>query len=417
MPILRRLAAIIAAPALLALSAQAAPPEPGFYLPGLAPGAKTGWVTALSSDGNTAAGFTADSGSYVAGYTWNFTTGRSDFGLLPGMPPYTPAYGLSDNGVVVGVMQSGLDPSRAYRWTGSGPLQDLGVLPGEERMFANGVSGDGTVVVGYGEHGKYTALDGQAFRWTPTKGMQGLGYLHPFSINSHANAISRDGNTIVGTELDWTLTQRAFVWREASGMTALPWLPNPFSADTDAEAVSADGSVVVGSAFHSSGNTHAVRWVNGEIEDLTIGSSFGGSKAYAVSGDGKVVGGIAGPAIIWTSATGMMDAEDYLALFGVVVPAEYRIERIHAISGDGLTFAGEARNLTTWFREGFVATVPATGGPCKPDCDASGTLNIDDFICFQTYFALGDGLADCDNSQSLDINDFICFQTAFVLGC
>jgi hypothetical protein len=54
---------------------------------------------------------------------------------------------------------------------------------------------------------------------------------------------------------------------------------------------------------------------------------------------------------------------------------------------------------------------------CPADCDASGTLNIDDFICFQTYFALGDGKADCDGSQNLDIDDFICFQTAFVLGC
>ncbi len=26
---------------------------------------------------------------------------------------------------------------------------------------------------------------------------------------------------------------------------------------------------------------------------------------------------------------------------------------------------------------------------CVPDCDGSGQLNIDDFICFQTLFALG----------------------------
>jgi hypothetical protein len=27
---------------------------------------------------------------------------------------------------------------------------------------------------------------------------------------------------------------------------------------------------------------------------------------------------------------------------------------------------------------------------CYPDCDGSGNLNIDDFICFQTFYALGD---------------------------
>ncbi len=54
---------------------------------------------------------------------------------------------------------------------------------------------------------------------------------------------------------------------------------------------------------------------------------------------------------------------------------------------------------------------------CYPDCDASGDLNIDDFICFQTLYALGDPKADCDLSGGLDIDDFICFQTFFAIGC
>jgi hypothetical protein len=54
---------------------------------------------------------------------------------------------------------------------------------------------------------------------------------------------------------------------------------------------------------------------------------------------------------------------------------------------------------------------------CEPDCDASGGLSIDDFICFQTLYALGDPLADCDSSGSLSIDDFICFQTLYALGC
>ncbi len=55
--------------------------------------------------------------------------------------------------------------------------------------------------------------------------------------------------------------------------------------------------------------------------------------------------------------------------------------------------------------------------PCPPDCDSSGTLNIDDFICFQTRYAIGDPSADCDASGGLNIDDFICFQTAFAIGC
>jgi hypothetical protein len=55
--------------------------------------------------------------------------------------------------------------------------------------------------------------------------------------------------------------------------------------------------------------------------------------------------------------------------------------------------------------------------PCYADCDLSGTLTIDDFICFQTLFALGDPGADCDATGTLTIDDFICFQTFFAIGC
>ncbi len=51
------------------------------------------------------------------------------------------------------------------------------------------------------------------------------------------------------------------------------------------------------------------------------------------------------------------------------------------------------------------------------DCDASGSLTIDDFVCFQTLYAIGDPKADCDASGQLDIDDFICFQTAYAIGC
>jgi hypothetical protein len=57
------------------------------------------------------------------------------------------------------------------------------------------------------------------------------------------------------------------------------------------------------------------------------------------------------------------------------------------------------------------------GTSCYADCDGSGELDIDDFICFQTLFGFNDPAADCDESGELDIDDFICFQTAFGIGC
>jgi hypothetical protein len=68
-----------------------------------------------------------------------------------------------------------------------------------------------------------------------------------------------------------------------------------------------------------------------------------------------------------------------------------------------------------YFQEFYTSDNPPVS--CYPDCDASGNLNIDDFICFQTFYAIGDAYADCDVSGNLNIDDFICFQTFYALGC
>ncbi len=62
-------------------------------------------------------------------------------------------------------------------------------------------------------------------------------------------------------------------------------------------------------------------------------------------------------------------------------------------------------------------TLTGADAPCDADCDASGTLDIDDFICFQTLYAVLDPKADCDADGALLIDDFICFQTLYALGC
>ena len=54
---------------------------------------------------------------------------------------------------------------------------------------------------------------------------------------------------------------------------------------------------------------------------------------------------------------------------------------------------------------------------CYADADGDGSLSIDDFIVFQTLFAIGDPTADCDLDGQLIIDDFICYQTLFAIGC
>jgi hypothetical protein len=55
--------------------------------------------------------------------------------------------------------------------------------------------------------------------------------------------------------------------------------------------------------------------------------------------------------------------------------------------------------------------------PCYPDCNGDGALNLSDFGCFQTKFALADPYADCNGDVVLNLSDFGCFQTKYALGC
>jgi hypothetical protein len=55
--------------------------------------------------------------------------------------------------------------------------------------------------------------------------------------------------------------------------------------------------------------------------------------------------------------------------------------------------------------------------PCPADCNASGTLDIADWLCFNALFNTADPGADCDGSGGLDLFDFLCFVNAFNAGC
>ncbi|MFM6373314.1 MAG: hypothetical protein ACKPH1_05120 [Microcystis panniformis] len=76
-------------------------------------------------------------------------------------------------------------------------FQGLGGLPGSFSSSANGVSADGSVVVGSSNIGN----GNEAFRWTQATGMVGLGNLSGWNSSS-ASGVSADGSVVVGTASD-----------------------------------------------------------------------------------------------------------------------------------------------------------------------------------------------------------------------
>ena len=97
--------------------------------------------------------------SFFEAVRWTQSGGIVGLGLLPG-------YMFSQ----ANALNAGLGRSRefrgAFRWTQSGGMVSLGTPPGGS---AYGVSADGLVVVGL--------AGDQAFRWTPSGGLVGLGFL------------------------------------------------------------------------------------------------------------------------------------------------------------------------------------------------------------------------------------------------
>jgi hypothetical protein len=216
----------------------------------------------------------------------------------------------------------------------------------------------------------------------------------------------------------------AFVWTQAGGMVGLGDLPGG-AFSSNAAAASFSGNIIVGSATSDDG-TQAVRWVNGVIQPLgdLPGGAFS-STAAAVGGtlNGNIVVGTAtGPqgqrAFIWDQQSGMRDLGEYLAALGVNMTG-WRLDAATGISADGTVVVGYGQSPTL-IQTGFVAHIPRY---CEPNCDGSTNppvLNVNDFVCFNNRFALGDPYANCDASTLppvLNVNDYVCFISKYGAGC
>lgn len=244
------------------------------------------------------------------------------------------ANAVSTNGWVVGYSYDAAENRRAFRWTASGGMQDLGTIGGYPSE-ATAVSADGSVVVG--------TAGWRAFRWTASQGMQDLGTLG--GSFSAAYGVSADGSVVVGgAENAWGY-RRAFRWSTTAGMQDLGTLGGGWS---EAYGVSADGSVVVGQAADGNGNGRAFRWTaSGGMQDLgTLGGRW--SEAYGVSSDGSVVVGKAGTsselrrlwvgAFRWTTSGGMQDLNKVYA--GALSSDGSILREARAVSPNGRYIVG-----------------------------------------------------------------------------
>ena len=232
----------------------------------------------------------------------------------------------------------------------------LGDLPGSTFYSeANGISADGSTVVGVGRGGS------EAFIWDATNGMQGLGDFPGGIFQSEAHAVSADGSTVVGTGRSASGSE-AFIWDATNGLQGIGTLPGGRS-DSEAKAISADGSTVVGLASISGSSGEAFIWdaTNGirGLGDLP-GGAFQGA-AFGVSADGSIVVGqgfsaSGSEAFIWDATNGMQSLEVLLTSLGIDLTG-WQLRYASDISADGKTIVGHAIN-PSGFHEAFITTIP-----------------------------------------------------------
>lgn len=333
------------------------PPPSSFQ--GLGSTASQSIAHAVSANGEVVVGeILTDEG--MRAFRWTASNGTAILGTLSTegvAAPYSRAYDVSADGrSVVGESSTAapLQQRAAFRWTADEGMVDLGELPTRpytNYSAAHGVSADGSVVVGQAQ-GEHTW---EPFRWTASGGMQSLdgfpnpnpdlpGY-HP----GYAYDVSSDGEVIVGWGVGESMGHDAVRWTADGGAVWLDGFPTGYHSE--AHAVSADGTVVVGQAGPGNGR-RAFRWTAGEgVAWLSEGPFVSGS-ANGVSADGSIIVGGHGDsresetylgAFVWTAQEGMRSVATLLAEAGVDL-AGWTLVRATGVSADGRAIVGIGEN-------------------------------------------------------------------------
>lgn len=346
----------------LALAALVAPAAAQATFTPVGPGAEA--FSGASKDGvwHAAGGFSANQS-----WIWSVGTGAIAVPTLGN----SATVGITADGLTLGgTWKKPNGDTEAGLLTGGVTtfLGNLGAQSGTSVTSFYAMNDDATAVVGLAW---ITAGQAHAFKWTPGNGMQDLGAFNA-NRSSRANGVSDDGSVVVGWDEHSTGFRRPAYWVGATEFLI---------ADAPGEAwgTNADGSVIVGIL-----EDELFRWdaVNGAVKLGKLPGSVGGDDAQgmSVSDDGDTIVGFNGNAFfgtpfrafVWRPGAGMVVLEDLLVALGAANAAGANLTFANTVSADGRTISGATGAFPVPVN-GFVATLPEVAVPyCTAKVNSAG---------------------------------------------
>jgi probable HAF family extracellular repeat protein len=319
------------------------------------------YASGINPDGSVVVGWSYDSTGNEQGQAFSWSGGTmTGLGRLggPNSTADSNASAVNAQGVIVGdsydptLFINNCTESFPEAATFQNGPQGLGFLSTSicpAYSIAVAIASQANVAVGY-SYDSNGATEAVIFQGG---GVTGLGVLDPSNAYSVAYGVNSNGSVIVGESLSSSGIYEAVVW-QGGGMTVLKSLSAQGRASY-ASAVNADGSVVVGMSGTIS-TINAVRWVNGVIADLGIGT------AYAVNADGNVVVGTgifddSVGAFRWTPVDGFQSIPQVLTAAGVSIPSGWSLLSAQGVSADGTTITGYGTDPNGNF-QAWIARLP-----------------------------------------------------------
>lgn len=238
-------------------------------------------------------------------------------------------------------------------WTPSGStlLPGLGGQSGNSVSSTYAASDDASVVVGLAW---INAGKAHAFKWTQATGTVDLGSLN--NQSSRANGVSGDGAIVVGWDEDPTGPRIPVYWN-ATGQHFIGTIGEAWGASQDGSVISGDDN---GNCFRWTAATGTVDLGKLRGSDPIFDTATG----LAISADGQTIVGVNGNAFfgtpprafIWREGAGMTDLRELLLHMGVTTIGGNTLSAATCVSADGRTIGGSAGFLFT--SVGFIATLP-----------------------------------------------------------